>query len=112
MIAFDGKLKMTLFLCFILTSIIMLIILNESIFEFVENFANWVRETDKEGMIVYSACVAIGTILFFPVFILTCGAGFIYAKVYGLAWGLWYATAVITVGGFVGAVGCLYIGRY
>ena len=63
-------------------------------------------------MMVYSAVVAIGTILFFPVFILTCGAGFIYAKVYGLAWGLWYATVVITAGGFVGAICCLYIGRY
>ena len=45
MIAFDGKLKMMLVICFILSAIIMLIILKMSIFELVDSFANWVRET-------------------------------------------------------------------
>ena len=90
----------------------MMIIANVSIFELVALFTNWVRETGYEGMIVYTVVVSIGTILFFPAFILTCGAGFIYAKVYGLAWGLWYGTVTNTIGGFIGAIVCLYLGRY
>ena len=63
-------------------------------------------------MLAYALIFAIGCVTFFPVFLLTFGAGFIYAKIYGLGTGILIGTGIIFVGSVIGAIFCLYIGRF
>ena len=80
--------------------------------DFLRNFLDWARHAGYWGMFCYSLLFAIGCVTFFPVFLLTFGAGFIYAKIYGLYTGILIGTTVIFVGSIIGAIFCLYIGRY
>lgn len=80
--------------------------------DFLRNFLDWARHAGYWGMFCYSLLFAIGCVTFFPVFLLTFGAGFIYAKIYGLYTGILIGTTVIFIGSIIGAIFCLYIGRY
>jgi len=52
------------------------------------------------------------TIVFVPEFILTLGAGFIFAHIFGMGVGLLLASTSIFIGYSVGAVGAFVLGRY
>jgi uncharacterized membrane protein YdjX (TVP38/TMEM64 family) len=100
---------------FILTAIVLsaiLLICHESVQDFLRAFFFYVEDSGVWGMLVYALLFAVATVGFFPVFLLTWGAGFIYAKIYGLGTGIVIGTVIIYIGSILGAIGCLYMGRY
>jgi len=85
---------------------------NQHIKNLVEDFLDWVENNPVAGFFAFTGVYFIATILLIPGSILTLGSGFIFAKAFGLAWGVLIATLAVFFGASLGALGSFFIGRY
>jgi len=56
--------------------------------------------------------VATISVLMIPIFFMQLGAGFIYAKAYGIFWGLILGTVSNLIGATIGAGFAMFLSRY
>lgn len=77
---------------------------NQHIKNLVEDFLDWVENNPVAGFFAFTGVYFIATILLIPGSILTLGSGFIFAKAFGLAWGVLIATLAVFFGASLGYV--------
>lgn len=78
----------------------------------INNFLKWIEDNAVAGMFAFMLVYFAATILFIPGSILTLGAGFVFAKAFGLGVGLVIATLSVFIGASLGAIVAFLLGRY
>ena len=79
---------------------------------YIQAFLEWVEEAGVSGMAVFVLVYAVAGTIFFPILVLTLGAGYIYSSIYNIWLGLVVATVIVFFGSFIAACISMPVGRY
>ena len=78
----------------------------------VDSFLEWVEANATAGFFVFMVVYFFATVFFVPGFILTLGAGFVFANAFGLGVGVLLGTLSVFVGASAGAIASFLLGRF
>jgi uncharacterized membrane protein YdjX (TVP38/TMEM64 family) len=78
----------------------------------IGNFLKWIENNAVAGMFAFMLVYFSATVVFIPGSILTLGAGFVFAKAFGLGGGLLIAILSVFIGASLGAIVAFLLGRY
>lgn len=70
----------------------------------LEGFFKWMARHSIAGLFAFMALFVVGTLIFIPPALLTLGAGYIYAQIYGWGPGVLAASMICFLGSSVGAI--------
>lgn len=106
------KLSITL----ILVGFIIFVIVDSTQDQYVrsgmQSFLSWMEDNPTAGVFAFMFVYFAATVLFIPGSILTLGAGFVFANIYGLGVGVLIGTAVVFIGASLGSIAAFFLGRY
>jgi len=106
------KLSITL----ILVGFIIFVIVDSTQDQYVrsgmQSFLSWMEDNPTAGVFAFMFVYFTATVLFIPGSILTLGAGFVFANIYGLGVGVLLGTAVVFIGASLGSIAAFFLGRY
>lgn len=77
-----------------------------------ESFLEWIRQNPVAGAFAFVGVYFLATVAFVPGSVLTLGAGFVFAAVFGLGGGVAVATAAVFVGASLGAIASFLLARH
>lgn len=105
-----------LFLGILLVSFIIFVIVDSTtngyIKTAIDSFLKWIEENPVAGIFVFMIVYFTATVLFIPGSILTLGAGFVFAKAFGLGAGVVLGSLSVVFGASAGAIAAFLLGRY
>ena len=78
----------------------------------IDAFLMWIEENPIAGFFVFMIVYFAATVLFVPGSILTLGAGFVFAKAFGLGAGVVLGSLSVAFGASAGAIAAFLLGRY
>jgi len=78
----------------------------------VDALLTWIKEEPVAGIFVSTLVFMVATVLFVPGIILTLGAGFSFACVFRLGFGVLIGTLTVFIGASAGAIISFLLGRY
>lgn len=85
---------------------------NKYVRDGIQSFLEWIEENPVPGIFAFMGVYFLATVLFVPGSILTLGAGFVFAKAFGLGVGLLLGTISVFVGASAGAIVAFLVGRF
>lgn len=89
-----------------------LIILHQYLHVWLDSTLAWLTANPVSGGVAFVGVFLLASLCFFPVALLSLGAGFVYTELYGLGFGIFIAFTVCYVGCLVGAAVCFARSRY
>ncbi|KAL3822640.1 hypothetical protein ACHAXA_001793 [Cyclostephanos tholiformis] len=89
-----------------------LLILHKYLYVWLDNILAWLLFNPVSGGLVFIGVFLLGSLCFFPVALLSLGAGYVYENIYGLGLGIFYAFLVCYVGCLLGAAVCFARSRF
>ncbi|MES1913629.1 MAG: hypothetical protein MHM6MM_005806 [Cercozoa sp. M6MM] len=108
-----GKVMLRVAFLVVLIAVITLVsVFHKEVGDTLKEFLDWVRDAGALGPFVFFLVYIVGTVLFLPGLILTCGAGFVFSKAFGFGIGFVVSVVVVWCGATVGACLAFLLGRY
>ena len=89
-----------------------LLILHRYLHVWLDSTLAWLSDHPAAGGVAFVGVFLIGSLCFFPVALLTLGAGYVYIDLYGLRLGIVVAFVVCYFGCLIGAAVCFARSRY
>jgi uncharacterized membrane protein YdjX (TVP38/TMEM64 family) len=89
-----------------------LLILHDYLHGWLDTLLAWLTVNPYSGGVVFIGIFIIGSLCFFPVALLSLGAGYVYDSIYGLGLGIFYAFIVCYIGCLLGSAICFARSRF
>jgi uncharacterized membrane protein YdjX (TVP38/TMEM64 family) len=89
-----------------------LLILHRYLRVWLDNTLAWLLFNPVSGGLAFIGVLLLGSLCFFPIALLSLGAGYVYASIYGLVLGIFYAFLVCYLGCLLGAAVCFARSRF
>ena len=89
-----------------------LLILHRYLHVWLDSTLAWLSDNPVSGGVAFIGVFLVGSLCFFPVALLSLGAGFVYIELYGLGFGIFVAFIVCYLGCLLGAAVCFARSRY
>jgi uncharacterized membrane protein YdjX (TVP38/TMEM64 family) len=89
-----------------------LLILHKYLHVWLDGILAWLGVNPVSGGLAFIGVFVVGSLCFFPVALLSLGAGYAYQDIYGLGFGIFYSSLVCYVGCLLGAVVCFARSRF
>ena len=89
-----------------------LLILHKYLHVWLDGILAWLGVNPVSGGLAFIGVFVVGSLCFFPVALLSLGAGYAYHDIYGLGFGIFYSFLVCYVGCLLGAVVCFARSRF
>lgn len=104
--------KILIFLIIVIGLIVFVTVQSDLIIDWVTSFLELVEDSGFLGMLLFVLVYITGTVLFVPGLLLTLGAGFVYAEIYGVLLGITVAFFIVIIGATIGSILAMLLGRY
>eukprot|EP00904_Undaria_pinnatifida_P013388 jgi/Undpi1/917/HiC_scaffold_10.g04381.m1 len=78
----------------------------------LKDFLQWVEDNPGQGAIAFAAVYIFTTVCFIPGSLLTLGAGLVFGRALGTAWGVLVGSVAVLVGATIGAILAFLLGRF
>ena len=89
-----------------------LLILHQYLNHWLDSTLEWLHNNPISGGLAFIGIILMGCLCFFPVALLSLGAGYVYIELYGLGLGIFVAFLVCFSGYLLGAAVCFARSRY
>jgi len=89
-----------------------LLILHDYLHVWLDTLLAWLTIHPFSGGVAFIGVFIIGSLCFFPVALLSLGAGYTYDSIYGLGLGIFYAFIVCYIGCLLGSIICFARSRF
>lgn len=89
-----------------------LLILHQYLHHWLDSTLAWLHHNPISGGLAFIGIIVMGCLCFFPVALLSLGAGYVYIELYGLGLGIFVAFLVCYTGCILGATVCFARSRY
>lgn len=89
-----------------------LLILHKYLHVWLDDTLAWMHHNPVSGGLAFIGVFLLGSLCFFPVALLSLGAGYVYIELYGLGLGIFIAFIICYLGCVLGAAVCFARSRY